>query len=984
MKLQVFGKLRLVNGNDKPYTAQLGLLIATYIVMEHQGKIKPEDLYDIFYPMEPICPDNFNVVSKKIYEQLWQYGILARYSKEKPYTINHDYSDNLESAHEQLEAYNVIQEPEKISDNTYNYKLSDKFDNYLDKFRGNYHNNYKNKRINIRKTVSKQIDDIRKELKKYHIDNVDEMLPKGKRGIKVEHVIIRLPINVTDLENALVEEDIDTIKTIYRGKFLLDIERSKTWLAPKIRFWIQNKRQYFDSKVSRILENYKQQPDDDVRKSVNYNTSSSFSNISDNTVWLSPQFHVIQNNYQYFDNKVRENSYNSSNPSFPPHLHQHLLNKMNKECNSIQVQTNNNQWIDTKVSIQSLDSEKTVSILDHQFFTAFFEHNFGFMVLLGEAGMGKSLALSRIAQKLIHQAKINIQKPVPIILYLANWDTRFVSFEDWLKHELILLGLPENNIEANLKLLLNKKHCVFLLDGFDNLPPQQRMDSLASINNFIQKYGESELGGILITSRPEEYKSAKDLLNKNINFRFYTEATIETLTTEFSKDYIISHQINYPIDNLFQNDKIKQLIQTPLGLNLLIESDHIYENNLISTYINARFDKMKQPPYEKEQVEKWLKNIANSITIGKTFYVEDLPVKMLNEKQKQTYQWWFICLFGVVFGAMMGSIGGLIFGKRFAHQVSDNNDIILPDAFMGIHNTLTQWINQDLLFSKIALVISYASLGILCSLFMSIITFLLPKPLRFPIFLSGYLALFSGITGWLVDGGLWSFSVIIVYGSLGMLAGSMVDPIHTDPLEIKLRKDKKLDYKQIFKQRLSVLLFIPVTILIMLVFYWFFYKITMEIAVLQGFIIGTSFSLAYILYLSKNSADWKKEIFLPSQKIKASLKRSALMILIIGGIISLFVTGLSISILGWWGALSLGLRIGMTIGIVCGFMFYGGVEVLKYVTLRWFMYHKGIAPKDYIDFLEYSKKLMIMKSQSQNDGYAFRHDLFQEFFKAKN
>jgi hypothetical protein len=70
---------------------------------------------------------------------------------------------------------------------------------------------------------------------------------------------------------------------------------------------------------------------------------------------------------------------------------------------------------------------------------------------------------------------------------------------------------------------------------------------------------------------------------------------------------------------------------------------------------------------------------------------------------------------------------------------------------------------------------------------------------------------------------------------------------------------------------------------------------------------------------------------------------------------------------------------GMPLGIVFGFLFYGGIEVLKYVTLRWFMYHKGIAPKDYTDFLEYSKQLMFIKSQS--DGYAFRHDWFQEYFQ---
>jgi len=66
------------------------------------------------------------------------------------------------------------------------------------------------------------------------------MLPQNK-----DNFIILIPSNVTDLENALAEKDIDTINGIYTGNFLLGIERSsKPWLAPKIRFWIQNKRQY--------------------------------------------------------------------------------------------------------------------------------------------------------------------------------------------------------------------------------------------------------------------------------------------------------------------------------------------------------------------------------------------------------------------------------------------------------------------------------------------------------------------------------------------------------------------------------------------------------------------------------------------------------------------------------------------------------------------------------------------------------------------
>jgi len=64
MKLQVFGKLRLIYGNDKSITTSFSLLIISYIVIEHQGKINREDLYELFNPMEPNCPKNFNESSK--------------------------------------------------------------------------------------------------------------------------------------------------------------------------------------------------------------------------------------------------------------------------------------------------------------------------------------------------------------------------------------------------------------------------------------------------------------------------------------------------------------------------------------------------------------------------------------------------------------------------------------------------------------------------------------------------------------------------------------------------------------------------------------------------------------------------------------------------------------------------------------------------------------------------------------------------------
>jgi hypothetical protein len=68
----------------------------------------------------------------------------------------------------------------------------------------------------------------------------------------------------------------------------------------------------------------------------------------------------------------------------------------------------------------------------------------------------------------------------------------------------------------------------------------------------------------------------------------------------------------------------------------------------------------------------------------------------------------------------------------------------------------------------------------------------------------------------------------------------------------------------------------------------------------------------------------------------------------------------------------------MPIGIIIGFMFYGGVEVLKHVTLRLVMYWYGIGPWHFNCFLEYTKSVTLLKPQSS--GYAFKHDWFQEYF----
>jgi hypothetical protein len=779
------------------------------------------------------------------------------------------FSDSeVESACKELKDFCVIGSHYRRS-NSLHCRLVSQFDKHLSGFRDDEKEAYKeeHKKGKIQKTCSENIRAIKVFVHDTEPDRVAELFPQGKRGKKGNASFsINIKCDVTELEQALVDNDFDQIDAIYCGAFLADIEnkvRANVWLSPALRDWIQTKRQRFAKQVSNTLlklirdsehDNKRltlakdiqafceqcELNDDSLKQEIDKLLAPSESdNVSENPKTSVPEFplpepihtdpenpsfskpihkHLLAkmdedcdiqlNTVNQFNTHIHNYPENSSlNPSFPKHLRNHLLAKMDEDCD-IQLKTVN-QWINTHVSVETLKSQSKVSfpIRDsHQesirLFQILFERSYGCMVLLGEAGMGKSLILYHLAKQLIEQAK-DADEPIPLIFHLADWAMQSLSFEEWLKHELVQFGLAEKNIDADFQLLLEHKHCLclFLLDGFDNLLLEQRLSHLQTINGFIQQHGEHHLGGIIIASRPAEYHFAKKLLleeSPSTLSHFHAEATIQALRVDESRTYIIDHTSPYrlPLDTWFESKAFKQLLNTPLGLILFVENAKSHQiddntetdintvkNSLISTYIHNRFkraehhyqEKRQKLPYTVLEVTNWLGSLAKSMNIGGTFSVEGLsPKQILTDKQQYAYQWWFTVFFGLVFGAMMGSVAGLIFGKRVAQYASDDKPIMLPDAFMGIHQVLTQWINNDVFINKIGLVISYAGIGMVSAVLMSSLVFLLPKRIkriRFPIFLGGYLSLSLGMSGWLVEGSQWALFVIIFYGILGILLG---------------------------------------------------------------------------------------------------------------------------------------------------------------------------------------------------------------------
>ncbi|NJO18258.1 MAG: NACHT domain-containing protein [Thioploca sp.] len=1008
-KLKVFGTLQLTDTNQHTFKTAFPLLMAAYVVVEHYGEAMRDNVYNLFFPMLPIYPQRDSQSGKVIYEKLWKQGTNPQVHIAQSELDT--FSDlEIEFACQELKKYDVIESYE-LKARSLTCSLTPLFKKYrLDL------NSYGEveKRTKIRKVCSQHIATIREFLTIFAPDEADKMLPRGKKGERNLPFAIYLNCDSTELEQALIINNFEQIEAIYCGKFLAGIEenvRATVWLPPKLRDWIENRRQDFAQQVKRNL------------LSMIHN----FETQTENQRFVLAR--NIQRFYEQHDELYDPALQQEINKLLAPtnledlssHLRNHLLAKMGENCH-LQLKSIK-QWINTKILVEILKhrTKESVSTQDSHLLLQI-ERSYNFIVLLGEAGMGKSLILYYIAQQLITAARQDKTQPIPLIFHLADWTIPTLSFEKWLKQELIQLGLAEKTIETDFNLLLTYKQCIFFLDGFDNLPPEHRLNSLKIINDFIQKQGEVHLGGIILASRPDEYRFTKALLQENSPHisHFYAEARLQPLSIEESRAYLTNYPTtqHWPIDTLFAVEAFRQLLSTPLSLVLLADSAEVQQiappaeidsetikNHLISSYVENCFrqakhrcqEKQQKLPYTESEVTTWLGYIARSINIGSTFSVESLvPTLMLTKTQQYLYQRWFTFLFGATFGAMMGGIAGLIFGKRVSDNVAAQA-VVLPSVFMDIHQILIPWLDNNALVDKIKLIFVYADIGMICGIFMSSLTFLLFKHINFSIFLAGYLSLHLGITGWLCEGSQWAVAIIIFYGIAGIIIGLLVgSKQHTNPLVIELHKETRLDYSQLFKQwhnHIKIKLLIIVGMLLLSTLSSLLLpKTNLVLAALIGIIIGISISLGYTFYHLRMQLTWQKKYFLPRYKIKAALERSISMILLIGGLITLMIlligelitmilTSWQDDYLGWLGNLSLGLRIGMPMGITIGFMSYGGVDVLKHLTLRLVMYRYEIAPWHYTRFLEYAKYLTFLKSQSGD--YAFRHDWFQVYFSEK-
>ena len=294
------------------------------------------------------------------------------------------------------------------------------------------------------------------------------------------------------------------------------------------------------------------------------------------------------------------------------------------------------------------------------------------MLILGDAGFGKTTILLDLARQLIRDIDQDLLTPVPVVLSLSSWSPNYLSFEDWLIKEISRAYKAGGKDSCSLWITQNR--LLFFLDGLDEIDSDDRVACVESINRFQEDIG---VAGMVVSCRRSVYENLSAKLNLNC------AVFLQPLREEQIMAYLSGSQFDTLRTTLSHNTSLRKLALSPLILWILsmtfenrstkrLESISDLEflwKELFSAYVENMFDR-KQPATgssSKHQITAWLSWLARKMRNHNqtVFLIEELQPSWLSHGERRAYALVSRLIVGIVLGFVFGyiavGIGGLFF-----------------------------------------------------------------------------------------------------------------------------------------------------------------------------------------------------------------------------------------------------------------------------------------------------------------------------------
>jgi NACHT domain len=255
--------------------------------------------------------------------------------------------------------------------------------------------------------------------------------------------------------------------------------------------------------------------------------------------------------------------------------------------------------------------QKNREKLEHSNILSIFNLYDGKILILGEAGSGKTLTLFTLAQNLMQLARSNTDYPIPVIFNLSEFQVgqgTSNSKDENLVFVFIMAQLKKciSNEKVRKELLTNKR-IILLLDGLDEMKQDLRIVFLDNLNQLIDSdlYHEK----IVVCCRSDCYASHKDRkikLNQAIKISPLSKEQVYQYLLE-CKDINVSKVLT---KLFFEEESCLALAQTPLFLNLLIEVAS-NENEIKKLKLSSNKSKAIINFYVENKLEEAVENLTN-------------------------------------------------------------------------------------------------------------------------------------------------------------------------------------------------------------------------------------------------------------------------------------------------------------------------------------------------------------------------------------
>lgn len=610
------------------------------------------------------------------------------------------------------------------------------------------------------------------------------------------------------------------------------------------------------------------------------------------------------------------------------------------------------------------------------------------MLILGEAGSGKTIALLEIARESINDALQDTSLPIPVVLNLSSWagEKQQKPLADWLIQELNrIYQFTEKQCRAWVK----NQQLLLLLDGLDEVKETKREACIIAINQFLREYERTEM---VVCCRIKDYNN----LSEKLQFQsavFYKPLTSEQIDRYFHD----AEEELSAVDKLREEeDAIQKLLKSPLILNIVTvayknKEELSYKNSeeerryhLYDTYIRTRLEEKEEQSnselsklkYSKEQSLHWLSWLAQKMNqkSQKILLIEQIQPHWL---EAFTQKWMYVISFRLIFGLIVGLITVLHFGTQVTDNLGDQLSLVIPSVIAALASSLSSLVLFSFMPSiifrfiprRISRRISRHISSFIPGVISGLIYVIIAAPIVYPLINEQLITLLSPL---MID---------------GVALGILLSLIYRKKIDQKIGiiDDLKRDKKKAIRYSLFGLIGGSIYVLAR----WLLTDVYKPHPGLHGGLkVLHEFQYAPIIielliftilpgllgYLDKG--DKLEQTIIPNQGVWRSAKNAYIFftIFLLVGIIC----GIPYSE-NTHEVISIALAIGLLAAIAGGKgPVFAGFVLIQHFTLRIILWLQGFTPWNYARFLDYATARIFLRKVG--GGYIFLHRELREHF----